>query len=68
MPTQTLAQHRRKGLVAAMMGALDRMVERCGPSERLLVASDAGRNRRRSLGWRVLSPYATAVLLPERFP
>lgn len=40
---ETLEPHRRKGLGAALMCALDALAEQAGVSERLLVATEAGR-------------------------
>jgi GNAT superfamily N-acetyltransferase len=59
---ETLEPHRRKGLAAALMFALDAFAEKAGVSERLLVATDAGRALYLSLGWLELAPYSTAVL------
>lgn len=59
---ETLEPHRRKGLGTALMSALDGMAARAGVSERLLVATEAGRALYLSLGWQVLAPYSTAVL------
>jgi GNAT superfamily N-acetyltransferase len=59
---ETFEPHRRKGLGSAVMCALDALAEHAGASERLLVATEAGRALYESLGWRVLAPYSTAVL------
>ncbi|MES2072160.1 MAG: GNAT family N-acetyltransferase [Pseudomonadota bacterium] len=59
---ETLEPHRRRGLGAALMFALDALAENAGVSERLLVATEAGRALYLSLGWLVLAPYSTAVL------
>ncbi|MDL2358376.1 MAG: GNAT family N-acetyltransferase [Pseudomonadota bacterium] len=59
---ETLEAHRRRGLGSALMCALDRLAEHGGATERLLVATEAGRELYLSLGWRVLAPYSTAVL------
>ena len=59
---ETLEAHRRKGLGTSIMSALDDIVEQAGVSERLLVATEAGRALYRSLGWSVVAPYSTAVL------
>jgi hypothetical protein len=45
------------------MGTLEARVQEAGLGERLLVATEAGRTLYQRLGWRVLAPYATAVLL-----
>jgi hypothetical protein len=45
------------------MGTLDAVVQEAGICERLLVATEAGRTLYQRLGWRVLAPYSTAVLL-----
>jgi GNAT superfamily N-acetyltransferase len=59
---ETLEPHRGKGLGTAMMFALDALAEQAGASERLLVATEAGRALYISLGWLELAPYSTAVL------
>lgn len=59
---ETLEPHRRKGLGTALMSALDGLAAQAGVSERLLVATEAGRALYLSLGWQVLAPYSTAVL------
>lgn len=59
---ETLEAHRRKGLGTALMSALDALAAQAGASERLLVATEAGRALYLSLGWQVLAPYSTAVL------
>ncbi|NRR30520.1 GNAT family N-acetyltransferase [Oxalobacteraceae bacterium] len=59
---ETLEPHRRKGLGSVLMHALDEIADSAGASERLLVATEAGRALYLSLGWRVLAPYSTAVL------
>ncbi|HEU4376151.1 MAG TPA: GNAT family N-acetyltransferase [Telluria sp.] len=59
---ETLEPHRRKGLGTALMSALDALAAQAGVSERLLVATEAGRALYLTLGWQVLAPYSTAVL------
>lgn len=59
---ETLEPHRRKGLGGALMGALDARAAEAGCTERLLVATEAGRALYLRLGWQVLAPYSTAVL------
>ena len=59
---ETLEPHRRKGLGTALMSALDALAVQAGCTERLLVATEAGRALYLALGWRVLAPYSTAVL------
>lgn len=55
----TAPEHRRKGLGLAVMAAL--RATRTHPNvPELLVATEDGRQLYRRLGWRVLSPYATA--------
>ena len=58
---ETFEPHRRKGLGTALMSALDALAVNAGVSERLLIATDAGRALYLSLGWQVLAPYSTAV-------
>jgi GNAT superfamily N-acetyltransferase len=62
---ETLEPHRRKGLGTALMRALDALAAQAGVSERLLVATEAGRALYLTLGWQVLAPYSTAVLPPQ---
>ena len=59
---ETLEPHRGRGLGAAVMIALDALAEHAGVSERLLVATEAGRALYLGLGWVDLAPYSTAVL------
>lgn len=56
---ETLENHRRKGLATSLMDAL---ASQAGASERLLLATEAGRALYVSLGWQVVAPYSTAVL------
>lgn len=53
--------HRRRGLGRALMGLL-RAQKRHRATPDLLVATEAGRSLYETLGWVVLSPYATASL------
>lgn len=62
---ETLEPHRRRGLATALMCALDALAEQAGVSERLLVATEAGRALYISLGWLELAPYSTALLPAE---
>jgi GNAT superfamily N-acetyltransferase len=59
---ETREAHRRKGLATFLMGALDSLAQQESVSERLLVATEAGRDLYQQLGWQVVAPYATAVL------
>jgi GNAT superfamily N-acetyltransferase len=59
---ETLEPHRGKGLGTALMFALDGLAEQAGVSERLLVATEAGRKLYVNLGWLVVAPYSTGVL------
>lgn len=63
----TAPAHRRRGLGRALMGALDALAREAGATERLLVATEAGRALYLQLGWRVLARYATAVLAAPPF-
>lgn len=63
---ETHVEHRRRGLGTALMFALDALAEEAGVSERLLVATEAGRSLYQSLGWLVSAPYSTAVLPPSK--
>ena len=55
------AAHRRQGLGTAVMLALDALATQAGATERLLVATEAGRTLYLHLGWEVVAPYSTAV-------
>ena len=59
---ETREAHRGKGLATHLMGALDAVAAEAGVRERLLVATEAGRALYQRLGWRVLAPYASAVI------
>ncbi|MVN79285.1 GNAT family N-acetyltransferase [Hymenobacter sp. HMF4947] len=61
---ETQPAHRRQGLATYLMGTLEAVVAEAGIAERLLVATEAGCPLYKRLGWRVLAPYSTAVLLP----
>lgn len=58
----TAEAHRRLGLGTAVMRQLDALARQARVSERLLVATEAGRGLYLSLGWQQLSPWSTAVL------
>jgi GNAT superfamily N-acetyltransferase len=57
----TEERHRRLGLGTLVMHTLDALAERAGVTERLLVATEAGRSLYEHLGWQVLAPWTTAV-------
>jgi GNAT superfamily N-acetyltransferase len=59
---ETFEPYRRRGFASALMRALDSLAQQAGVSERLLVATEAGRALYLGLGWRVLAPWSTAVL------
>jgi GNAT superfamily N-acetyltransferase len=54
--------HRRLGLGNVVMLNLDAVAEQAGATDRLLVATKAGRALYERLGWTVLAPWSTAVL------
>lgn len=58
---ETHELHRRKGLGSAVMLELDRLAVQARVSERLLVATEAGRALYLALGWQVLAPYSTFI-------
>lgn len=58
---ETAPEHRRMGLGNIVMNAL-RSQRKAGNTPELLVATEDGRALYTSLGWRVLSPYSTAVI------
>lgn len=58
---ETDGGHRRRGLARAVMGALG---EAADGRPGVLAATEAGRTLYAQLGWRELSPYATAVIPP----
>ena len=55
--------HQRRGLGAVVMAALGRAARDLGARRGALVATEAGRGLYESLGWRLHSLYATAVIL-----
>lgn len=58
---ETTPEHRRKGLGNIIMNAL-KAYRKAESAPELLVATEDGRGLYASLGWRVLSPYSTAVI------
>ena len=54
--------HQRRGLGRAVMHALQALARAHGRREGVLVATDAGRALYESLGWRLHSPWAGAVI------
>lgn len=60
----THAAHRRRGLGTALMAALG-ATQRSHGARRVLTATEDGRALYATLGWTVLSPYAT-VISPDR--
>jgi GNAT superfamily N-acetyltransferase len=58
----TSESHRRRGLGTVVMQNLNDLAAQTKVSERLLVATEAGRSLYESLGWRLLSPWSTAAL------
>jgi GNAT superfamily N-acetyltransferase len=58
----TTESHRRRGLGTVVMQNLDDLAAQTKVSERLLVATEAGRSLYENLGWQMLSPWSTAVL------
>ena len=61
----THADHRRRGLGRALMGALHALAQARDARHGLLVATIAGEALYSSLGWRVHAPYASAVIVAE---
>jgi GNAT superfamily N-acetyltransferase len=61
---ETQEPHRRKGLGTHILVALDVLAVQAGITERLLVATEAGRELYQRLGWQVVAPYSTAILPP----
>ncbi|WP_303312675.1 GNAT family N-acetyltransferase [Hymenobacter sp. BT730] len=58
---ETQETHRRKGLGTHLMCGLDALAVQAGITERLLVATEAGRALYLTLGWQVIAPYSTAI-------
>lgn len=58
----TAEAHRRLGLGTAVMRQLDALARQAQVTERLLVATEAGRGLYLNLGWQQLAPWSTAVL------
>jgi len=61
----TDAAHRRRGLGAAVMRALHAIARERGARRGLLVATQQGQALYETLGWRVIAPYASAVVAAE---
>lgn len=61
----TEAAHRRLGLGTVVMLNLDGVAVKAGVTNRLLVATEAGRALYERLGWAVLAPWTTAVVFDE---
>jgi len=59
---QTEPAHRRRGLGRAVMRALDGVARGKGARQGVLMATGEGRALYESLGWEVISPYASAVI------
>ena len=57
--------HRRRGLGRAVMCALDAASRGLGARRGLLAATADGHAMYRTLGWRVQSPYASAVIVED---
>lgn len=64
---ETAPAQRGRGLGRAVMGLLDQLARQANVTERLLVATDAGRRLYLQLGWTDLAPYSTAVLAARPF-
>lgn len=64
----TEERYRRLGLGTVIMLTLDAIAKGADVKERLLVATEAGRALYESLGWSVLAPWSTAVLLVYEAP
>lgn len=58
----TSERHRRLGLGTVVMQRLDALAAQAKVTERLLVATEAGRGLYTSLGWRLVGPWSTAVI------
>lgn len=58
----TQPPHRRKGLGRALMAALH-AAKTCSDTPELLVATEDGRALYSTLGWEIISPYATACFV-----
>jgi GNAT superfamily N-acetyltransferase len=54
--------HQRRGLGTVVMAALGQAAHDLGATRGVLVATEAGRGLYESLGWRLHSPYASAVI------
>lgn len=64
---ETAPAQRRRGLGRSVMGLLDQLARQANVTERLLVATAAGRALYLHLGWHQLAPYSTAVLAARPF-
>jgi GNAT superfamily N-acetyltransferase len=54
--------HRRLGLGTVVMQSLDALATQAKVTERLLVATEAGRALYTNLGWQLVAPWSTAVI------
>jgi len=59
---QTEPAHRRRGLGRAVMRALDGVAREKCARQGMLMATEEGHALYESLGWQVISPYASAVI------
>ena len=62
--TETSQSHQRKGLGSYLFAELQKIAERKGIENNILVATEQGRLLYESLGWKVVSLYTSVVIVP----
>ncbi|WP_278553765.1 GNAT family N-acetyltransferase [Elizabethkingia bruuniana] len=61
---ETSQSHQRKGLGSYLFAELQKIAERKGIENNILVATEQGRLLYESLGWKVVSLYTSVVIVP----
>lgn len=61
---ETSQYHQRKGLGSCLFGELQKIADKKGIENNILVATEEGRLLYESLGWKVVSLYTSVVIIP----
>ncbi|MCT4318091.1 GNAT family N-acetyltransferase [Elizabethkingia anophelis] len=61
---ETSQYHQRKGLGSYLFGELQKIADKKGIENNILVATEEGRLLYESLGWKVVSLYTSVVIIP----